>query len=259
MTDPSTQLIALILAGRRSSKDEQLAAFSDVHKAFIDIGGVQMIDHVLQALSGIEAIDNIWISAPEDIRTHFDAIQSPTSELSIRNACASPAATIETALRDAPPNSELLVTTCDHALLTPEMIEYFLNNIDRNANDAAAACVLQETFIAAYPDAKRTFIRLSDLTFSGANLFWFKKGASEPLVEFWRRLEDNRKKPAKMAAEIGLSTGALYLAGMLSKERMLSKIRKKTNVRVALTSLPFANAAIDVDKPQDVELVRSLM
>ena len=259
MNNPSAPLIALVLAGRRSTKDEPLAAFSDVHKAFIDIGGVQMIDHVVKALSSVEAIDNIWISAPEDIRAHFNTIQSPVRELTIKNACVSPAATIETALKDAPPDSELLVTTCDHALLTPEMIEYFLNVIDRNTSDAAAACVLQETFTAAYPDAKRTFIRLSDLTFSGANLFWLKKGASEPLIEFWRRLEDNRKKPSKMAAEIGLSTGALYLAGMLSKERMLSKIREKTNVRVALTSLPFANAAIDVDKPQDVELVRSLM
>jgi len=256
---PKPRLITLVLAGSRSKGDDPLAAYSNDHKAFIDIGGVPMIEHVINALASVDAIEDIWISAPEDIRTRFESIQHTAHSLKFTNACDSPAATIESAIRAAPNGAELLVTTCDHALLTPEMVYYFLSKIDRDTNDAAAACVLQETFTATYPNAKRTFVRLRDFTFSGANLFWFKKDASEPLIEFWRRLEDKRKKPAKMAAEIGLTIGALYLAGMLSKERILSKIKERTNVKVALTPLPFANAAIDVDKPQDIDLVRSII
>lgn len=258
-TPSLSKLNALILAGSRSSGADPLDAFSKDHKAFIDIGGVPMINRVINALCNVETVDNIWVSVPEEIRDRFDILQSPTHKLAITNACPSPATTIESTVNAMEEGTELLVTTCDHALLTPEIIQNFLDQIDRSTCDAAAACVSQDIVSAAYPEAKRTFIRFSDITFSGANLFWMKKGASEPLIGFWRRLENNRKHPIKMASEFGLTMGLRYFAGILSTQCVINKIHQLTKVRVSLKALPFANAAIDVDKPQDVELVRSLV
>ncbi len=250
---------ALVLAGRRNDAGDPLDEYSGGHKAFLDIGGVAMIDRVLDALGGVTSVIERQISAPADVRERLQGRGEDGPPIRFVEAAGSPSRTVHQALKAAPAGSSLLVTTCDHALLNGEIIQDFLGQIDGDKMDAAAACVTRETYWVAYPDTKRTFVRFRDFEFSGANLFWFKVGAAEPLVEFWRRLEDNRKKPAIMAAEIGLLTGALYLTGWLTKAAALKRINHKTGVRVGLIPLRFAEAAIDVDKPADIELVRSIM
>ena len=257
---PSRKLQALILAGwRNESREDPLSQVNSVHKAFIDIGGVYMIERVIQTLQHIDSIDEICISAPQEIRSRFEGLQRSYQNLRLMDASTSPAASIEMAVGSLPDDTQLLVTTCDHALLTPEMVQYFLDAIDRESYGVAAACVLQDIFTAAFPNASRTFVRFNGFTFSGANLFWLKKGASEPLVHFWRQLEMHRKKPVKMANQIGLMLGMQYLSGTLTKEKFLKKIEQKTSVKADLIPMPYPKAAIDVDKPKDLELVRSII
>jgi molybdopterin-guanine dinucleotide biosynthesis protein A len=250
---------ALVLAGRRNDAGDPLDEVSGGHKAFLDIGGMAMIERVLGALGGVPAISERQIAAPADVRERLQGRAEDGPPIRFVETAGSPSRTVHQALKAAPAGSSLLVTTCDHALLTSEIIKAFLSQIDGDKYDAAAACVTRETYQAAYPDTNRTFVRLRGFEFSGANLFWFKVGTAEPLIEFWRRLEDNRKEPAKMAAEIGLITGAMYLAGWLTKAAALKRIEQKTGVRVGLIALPFAEAAIDVDKPADIKLVRAIL
>lgn len=252
------RLIALVLAGRRVGGDA-LESASVQHKAFLKIGGVSMIERVLGAIAGANNISEIWIAAPDDIRQALSALTVPGLDVKIISSAGSPSLSIAEAISAAPPNAEFMVTTCDHPLLTPAMINHFLNAIDRVQYDIAAACVSRETYEAAYPGTQRTFIRFSDFSFSGANLFWLNPETAKPLLQFWRRLENNRKHPLKMASEIGFITGARYLLGLLSKKAALAAIAAKTGINADLIQLPFAEAAIDVDKPQDIETVKSAL
>ena len=60
---PSRKLQALILAGwRNESREDPLSQVNSVHKAFIDIGGIYMIERVIQTLQHIDSIDEICIS-----------------------------------------------------------------------------------------------------------------------------------------------------------------------------------------------------
>lgn len=264
---PGGFVSVLVLAGQRAEGGDGLEMFGEPHKAFIDIAGMPMLARVLRALAGAQMagepmVREIDIAAPPALHDRFQALVSATPDLptvTISPSAGSPAATILQALKALPPGAELLVTTCDHPLLTPAMISQFYGAIERERFGAAAACVSKEVFRADYPDAKRTFIKLRDLTFSGANLFWFRAGAGDGLIAFWRRLEENRKHPLKMASEIGLMTGLRYVTGMLTKDRVLATIARKTGTRTTLIPLAFARAAIDVDKPEDVTLVRALL
>lgn len=248
-------LIALVLAGRRAGGDA-LESATVIHKAFIEINGVNMITRVLGAIADAGITSDTWIAAPDDIKKQLSALTVPGLGLRIIPSGGSPSLSIYEAISAAPPGAEFLVTTCDHPLLTPEMITHFLNAIDRKQCDIAAACVTRETYEAAYPGTARTFVRFSDFSFSGANLFWLNPETVKPLIQFWRRLENNRKRPLKMAAEIGIVTGALYLLGLLSKKAAFASIAAKTGVNADLIQLPFAEAAIDVDKPKDIETVK---
>lgn len=257
MMNTDRKVHAFILAGRRSGGHDPLQSVGAKHKGLIEIDGQPMIGRVIDTLRTVSSIEKITIAAPEDIRSDVAALSDPAP--TFIDAAGSPSLSIAAALDAAADQSEILVTTCDHPLLTNAMIEEFLENIDRRSLGAAAACVTRENYEAAYPDTKRTFIKLKSFAFSGANLFWFSPRRAKPLIAFWRALEDNRKNPALMAREIGPHIGLLYAIGILTKERALNRIKNKTGVAGNLIALSDPAAAIDVDKPEDIDLVTKIL
>jgi hypothetical protein len=79
------------------------------------------------------------------------------------------------------------------------------------------------------------------------------------LVEFWSKLESYRKKPWRMIAAIGPLTLIRFALGALTLDAALERLSGIVNVRIAAADLPFAEAAIDVDKPADLELANEIL
>jgi CTP:molybdopterin cytidylyltransferase MocA len=249
---------ALVLAGRREGETDPLTGVENVpHKALLIAGGKPLIRRVIEALTSSGRVERIAIAAPEDVRGPIGAALVGVEGWSFRDTAGSPAASALAAMTEAPDGRGLLVTTCDHALLTAGMIRSFLD--EAKTSDAAAACVERTIYETRFPGSKRTFIRLKDISFSGANLFWFAGARAKGLADFWRGLEANRKNPLAMARAIGVFTALSYLSGSMTKARLEDTLRKRTKVGVRLIPLPAAEAAIDVDKPQDLELVRKIL
>lgn len=249
---------ALVLAGRRRDEADPLAAIDDVpHKALLLAGGKPLIRRVVEALIASRRIQSIRIAAPEDVRAPIQAALEGLDGWAFAGVAGSPASTVAAAIDAASLERALLVTACDHALLSAEMIRSFLDQA-RKA-DAAAACVDRAVYEARFPGSRRTFVRLHDLSFSGANLFWFAGARAKGLADFWRRLEAKRKNPAAMAFAIGLIPALSYATGMMTKDALERTIRRRTKVDARLVLLPIAEAAIDVDKPEDLVLVRNIL
>lgn len=254
----SIAIDALILAGRRSGEVDPLASVDGVaHKALLVAGGKPLIRRVVDALQSSGRVSNIRIAAPPDVRDQISAVLSGAEGWTFVDAEESPAKTVLSAIERADAERALLVTTCDHALLTGDMVRAFLREAGKS--DAAAACVVREAYVARFPNSRRTFIRLKGMHFSGANLFLFAGARAKSLADFWRRLEAKRKNPASMAREIGLFTALSYLTGQMTKEGLERTIRRKTGVAARLVPLLTPEAAIDVDKPEDLVLVRSIL
>ncbi|MBT8472985.1 MAG: NTP transferase domain-containing protein [Marinicaulis sp.] len=254
----ANSLTALILAGQRASGDP-LAGRGNGHKAFIEIEGATLIQRVLRAVYGISHISKLQIASAENLRPRFAEYLQDKPPGAFSEVGVSPATTILKALETAKDTDEFLITTSDHPLLSSAMIDNFLSQIDCDKTDVAAACVTRDVYEKAYPGTRRTFVKLRDFEFSGANIFWARAGTAKPLFQFWRALEDNRKNPAKMASAIGIGTALIYLAGRLTKGRAEAQIARKTGARATLIPLPFAEAAIDVDKPEDIDVVTSII
>jgi CTP:molybdopterin cytidylyltransferase MocA len=258
VTNADIKIDALILAGRRAGEIDPLAGVENVpHKALLIAGGRPLIRRVVEALKGSGRIDRMTIAAPEDVRGAIAAALEGLDGWSFADTAGSPASTALAHLDAAAPERGLLLTTCDHALLSADMVRRFLD--EARKGDAGAACVDRETYEQRFPGSKRTFIKLKDLQFSGANLFWFAGARAKGLADFWRRLEAKRKKPLDMAREIGVLTALSYLTGSMTKTALEKTIRQRTKVNVRLVTLPYAEAAIDVDKPQDLDLVRKIL
>ncbi len=258
VTAADVKIDALVLAGRRTGETDPLTGLENApHKALLVAGGKPLIRRVVDALRASGRIDRIAIAAPEDVRAAIGAALEAAEGITFRDTAGSPASTAFAAITEASADRGLLVTTCDHALLTADMIRSFLDAAMKN--DAAAACVERTVYEERFPGSQRTFIRLKDISFSGANLFWFAGARARGLADFWRGLEANRKNPVAMARAIGLFTALYYATGAMTKARLEETIRKRTKVGVRLIPLVNAEAAIDVDKPQDLELVRKIL
>ena len=106
---------------------------------------------------------------------------------------------------------------------------------------------------------KRTYIRLADGRWSGCNLFYFATPASARVAALWREVEDKRKRPLELIGRLGPWTAVRYALGALPLSAALDRLGKLARVRAAAVELPFGQAAIDVDKPADLDLVRRIL
>ena len=127
-----------------------------------------------------------------------------------------------------------------------------------SGNDAAVALVERKVVEQVHPETKRTWIKFSDGHYTGANLFALATPASGRAVAFWSRVERDRKKALKLLMFFG---PAIFLRGLtrtISLDGAVAKASAKLGLTVKAVRLPFPEAAIDVDKPADLELAERI-
>lgn len=241
----------LVLAGRRDG-DAAVAALGNVsHKALLPVGGVPMLERVLDVLHRevpdaplAVIIDDA--AGVEDLLNRYRAVRlepAKSPSLSVTGAQAR---------FDAP----FLVVTADHALLSGEMVRYFLGHIPHGA-DGVVALARRDTIEAQYK-TRRTYWRFADAAYSGCNLFYLSRNSSSA-VTFWRQLEADRKKPWRVVRRLGMGTLLAFLLGWLSLPAALTRLSKVTGASLGFVDMPFAEAAIDVDKPDDLFLAETIL
>jgi GTP:adenosylcobinamide-phosphate guanylyltransferase len=245
-----TGLTALVLAGSRAPSDPMAAAEGVTHKALIPIAGRPMIARVLDALRRSPRIARIVVSIED-----AGALSGLAGDCEIVAAQPSPSLSVAAAMETL--KTPLLLTTADHALLRPEWIAYFLAHLPDA--DVVAALARAETVAAAVPGAARTFLRFSGGAFSGCNLFYLADPRAENAVRFWREMESHRKEPLKLAARLGFATALRYATGTLALDDALARLSKLAGARAGIVQMPDGLAAVDVDKPDDLALVRRIL
>lgn len=254
---------ALILAGSRGPGDPLALAANVSHKALIPIHGTPMLARVLNALLAARQsghVGRIGICIERDdilqelARRGADFTSQP--DIEILPAKASPAASTAAAIKTL--GTPLFMTTGDHALLRPEWVRYFLEHAPQEV-DVAAAIAMEMVVRKATPETRRTFLRFSDGAFSGCNMFYLHTPSAEGLAEFWRELEAERKNPLQLLKRLGFTFAARYALGTLSRQDALKRLSEMTGASGALVEMPFGECAVDVDKPQDLELVRKML
>ena len=110
------------------------------------------------------------------------------------------------------------------------------------------------------PDTRRTWLRFSEGAYSGCNLFYFATPKAQALAELWKQVEALRKRPVAMLGLLGWSYAGRYLLGWLSLRVAMQRLGQLAGGAVpAVVEMPFARAAVDVDKPADKELVERLL
>jgi GTP:adenosylcobinamide-phosphate guanylyltransferase len=247
-------MTALVLAGTRPGGDP-LATLSGVsHKALIDICGVPMLERVVRAVAASPGIGRIVVAIerPELVA----ALPSCGVPVVAMQAATGPSASVEAALQAN--GAPLLITTGDHALLEPTWIDEFLSAAPADA-DAVIALALRQTVEAAAPETERTYLRFADGEYSGCNLFLLRTQAARGVVSLWQEIEAERKRPLAMLRRLGFGYALRYRLGQLTLGDALGRLGQLSRARIRAVILRDGKAAIDVDKPADLDLVRRLL
>ena len=246
---------AVVLAGSRPGVDAFAAQHGTDLKALIPVGGVPMVRRPVEALLASEMIANIHVLSqhPERIADVLPAdprIRVGRSESTI-------AGTLLALCNDPATEWPLLVTTADHALLDPAMIRDFCARTARS--DIAIAVVERRQLERKVGGARRTWVKFRGGAYSGANLFAFRDRKVAGPIELWRGVEQDRKKALKLLWKIGPT---IFWNAVLSRRTLDETLRKVSRrLAIVIRAVEPANplAAIDVDKPSDLEMVERIL
>ena len=257
------EFIAVVLAADRTANDPIARKTGKACKAIAPVGGTPMIIRVLDALEASGMVKAIVVCGPPAAIIP----ECPELEDRVRSGRVrwvpnldSPSRSANSALAQIEQEAPVLLTTADHALLTPNIVQYFLTKSRAAPCDAAVGVVRYEDVAAAFPGSKRTVIKLRDESLCGCNLYAFLNPRGRGLVSFWQRAEDLRKRPWQLIAQtFGPVAVLLYLLGLLSIKKGLATVTARTGIKVQPVFLPYPQAGVDVDKVEDLLLAESVL
>lgn len=224
------------------------------HKALLPVGDAPMLVRVLRTLHSCPQIERVVVSG-ERATEMLGAYPEGRATLA-RTAAQSASQSVVAILDEFGPS--LLVTTADHALLTPAMVSHFLAGAADDA-DVVAGVARASIVEAAYPETSRTWLRFRGARITGCNLFLLQTRRARSMLSFWQRVEQERKRPLAIARLIGPIALLSYACRRSTLPDMLGRLGRRAGVTLATVDMPFAEAAIDVDRPDDLALVRRIV
>lgn len=255
---------ALVLAGSRGPTDPVAKALGLPHKALVPVHGIPMLERVVSTLFAAPGIDHVILCTDQALAHHglgpVLTNEIDAGRITLAKPAASPSESVSDALNVMHESAAfpLLVTTADHPLLTVPMIQHLTASAPQSA-DFVVGLAEAEVIRERYPDAIRTFYRFKGRGYSGCNLFLATTSRARRVVDFWQRMERYRKRPLRLVAAVGVAPLLQFMIGRLSIEQALHHLSTHIDAEIGMVEMPFAEAAIDVDKPTDLDLAEAIL
>jgi molybdopterin-guanine dinucleotide biosynthesis protein A len=250
----SGPIAAIVLAGSRPGPDPLLSGTGVSTKALLPVAGRPMLVHVVTALRAAPEVGAITLLAQDSAALAAEPGLAGIADLHFADSGQGISSSLAAAL--PPGDDPLLVTTADNVLLTPAMIAEFLRGaVD---SDVAVAMVERDVLLARYPESRRTWLKFRGGWWSGANLFRLRGRRVLPLLDFWGRIERDRKKGLKIVAAFGpwLLLGALLR--LFTIQQGVARAGRRFGLAAKVVPMSEPEACIDADKPGDIELIEAI-
>lgn len=248
---------AVVTAGGIPQPGESLYPYTlGKPKAFLDICGKPMIQWVLDALGSAKLVENvILIGLPGDSGvTCTKPLSFIANQASmIENILAG----VNQALEINPSARRVLLVSSDIPALTAEMVDWEVETTLQAEVDLCYNVVRREVLEARYPGSKRTFTRLKGMQVCGGDMNVVSTSVATMDPAIWERLVASRKNPFKQAAIIGFDTLILALLGIITLDEAVKKATRRLHMTGRAIICPFAEIGMDVDKPNQLEILRA--
>jgi len=250
---------AIVLAGALN-EGKLKDASPERWEALIDLNGRPLIRHSIDPLLAAKTIDRIVVVGPVEELTPVLAglgadVIPPTGDM-FDNVIVGYKHLVRTEGR----KSKLaLVAAADLPLITAEVVDGLVQACLERGGEAFYPVASRETMETMFPGTKRTYGTLREGTFTGGNLFVIDGEVLERVAPQAKALIAGRKNPLKMAGALGVGFVLRLLLGRLTISGLEDYVGKKFGFKARAIIAPWAEIGIDVDKPEDLELVKAYL
>jgi GTP:adenosylcobinamide-phosphate guanylyltransferase len=246
---------AILLAGSRPGGDPFAEQFGTSLKALIPVLGEPMVRRPAAALLASEEVARVRVLTQDPER--IAEVLPKDARLTVEHSQGTIAETLIQLCKDPATEWPLLITTADHALLTPEIIHDFCWRLGQA--DLAIGVVSRRRFEGEVTQSRRTWIPFKGGAYTGANLFMLRSDKVIPAIEMWRSVEQDRKRAWKLLSSMGPLLFLKILLRQLSLDDALHSISTRLGIIIRAIHLSDPTAAVDVDKMSDHQLAEKLL
>lgn len=252
---------AIVLAGERPGGNALAQHFGLPSGVLVEVAGQSCISRVFGTLAATSSISGGVVAGPQEAVVRDSLPLQALIEQSTFSWLAPDSGPAESALAALAALSErpVLLTAADHALLTPAIVDTFSQLAQLSDADFIVGLVPYARVREAFPESKRTVLKFADGEYCGSNLFVVRTSAGAKLLEYWKDVAQHRKRPWRMAREIGYGTLLRYLTGRLTLTELLERVSDKAGCRVGFIEILEPRAAVDVDSVADHALAEKLL
>jgi hypothetical protein len=151
-----------------------------------------------------------------------------------------------------------LLVSSDIPAITARMVDWVVNTSMQTKLDIYYNVIQRAVMEKRFPGSKRTYTKLKDMEVCGGDMNVARLSLlTTDETKIWDKITAARKSPLKQAALIGFDTAFLLLTGRLSLEKAIDNITRRLNLTGKALICPYAEVGMDVDKPHQLEIMRS--
>lgn len=242
----------VILAGARNEGPLRTIS-SHSYEALIPVGSKPMVEHVIEAVKRSKYTDRILVVGPKK-----ELEQSLRDELIIIQGTDSMVENIKLGANKFKSSSYILVVTSDIPLITARAIDDFLKACQNETADIYYPIISKQVNRQKYPGVKRTYVRLTDGTFTGGNMVLLRTEIIDQCQKMMEKVISWRKKPWKLSQLLGFKFIIKFLCGRLSLEEIEDRVSQIIGFKGIGLISEFPEIGFDVDKPSDLEKMKEI-
>jgi len=247
---------AIILAGGNLDEGDPLYDENpNQPKSLIDVAGKPMVQWVIEALDraqltkdlivvGLEGVPGIGTTKP----LHF----LPDRGSLLENVEAS----LSFLKQAHPEDAHALVVSADIPAITPEIVDWRINSLSSSDIDVDYAVVSRGVMETRFPDTRRSYVHLRDIEVCGGDMIILKVGLAQDTV-FWGKVVEARKSAFRQAKLIGYRFLLLVLLRRMRLKDAELYISDRLELNGYATISPYAEVAMDIDKPDQLAIMRA--
>jgi CTP:molybdopterin cytidylyltransferase MocA len=248
---------AVITAGGIPKPDDPLYPLTQGrNKALLPIGGVPMVQWIVDALAGAACIGRVVVAGLDPAEAALECRKPLAFVPNAGSMIGNVQAGAKAVLAQNAAATHVLVVSADIPTITAEMVDWNITTSLETDHEGYYSLVPAALMEQRFPGSRRTFFKLKEGRFSGSDMNLFQTALVGHAHPAWQAIIDARKNVFKQAALVGFDTLLLMLLGRLSIAGAERAGRDRLGVRGRVFLSRYAETAMDVDKPHQYELVR---
>jgi CTP:molybdopterin cytidylyltransferase MocA len=234
-------------------------------KALLKIHGKTMIQWVLEAVAGASSVERIVVvGLPNNsVVCSKPIFVLPNQGSMLKNVRAGFAKIVEM----NPTAQYALHVLSDIPAITPRIVDWAIHTTEGTDRDLCHFVVPRANMERLFPHARYytrySTRRLKDIEWIDGNMHVFRIAAAMDNDRLWQRAEEGRRSSLRRISMIidylGWTTLIEIMMGKIDSNRLVNRIAERTGLKVGLFLCPHAEAAMDVDHPDDLERLRSYL